>query len=301
MTKRWVVCKRSVPGIAAAMLLSFPVLVNGETLGEDGFADSDGVKIHYVTAGKGDLVVMIHGFPDFWYSWRNQMPALAKHFQVVAIDQRGYNKSDQPEGVENYTMDKLVGDVAAVIRHFQRDKAIIVGHDWGGAVAWAFAMSLPEMTERLVILNLPHPKWFSRELATNPTQRANSMYARNFQQPDAAKKVSPEGLARFIGDEAARPKYLEAFKRSSIEGISPTTCGHRHPRRRRRRRCTHTPPGSRRLDGGTRQPGTGRGAASGTLRARGGDGTARSDRGTPDRRTRPLAACSSACGGCPAA
>src|SRR5215475_1709702 len=78
----------------------------------EGFADSGGVKIHYVTEGKGPLVVLIHGFPDYWYSWRDQMPALAKHFQVVAIDQRGYNKSDKPEKVEDYAVDKLVGDVA---------------------------------------------------------------------------------------------------------------------------------------------------------------------------------------------
>src|SRR5690242_7494210 len=79
-----------------------------EELGEDGFADSDGVKIHYVTAGKGPLVVLIHGFPDYWYTWREQMPELAKHFQVVAVDLRGYNKSDQPEGVDNYKVEKLV-------------------------------------------------------------------------------------------------------------------------------------------------------------------------------------------------
>ena len=114
-----------------------------EELGEEGFADSDGVKIHYVTAGKGPLVVMIHGFPDFWYTWRAQMPELAKHFQVVAIDMRGYNKSDQPEGVENYKMPKLVGDIDAVVKHFKADKAIIVGHDWGGMVAWTYAMTFP--------------------------------------------------------------------------------------------------------------------------------------------------------------
>ena len=105
---------------------------SAQDLGDYGFADSDGVKIHYVTAGKGPLVVLLHGFPDFWYTWRDQMPALAKHFQVVAIDLRGYNKSDQPEGVENYAIDKLVGDVEAVVKHFKQEKAIIVGHDWGG-------------------------------------------------------------------------------------------------------------------------------------------------------------------------
>src|SRR6516225_9758798 len=93
-----------------------------EDLGEEGYADSGGVKIHYVTLGKGPLVVLIHGFPDYWYTWRDQMPALAKHFQVVAIDQRGYNKSDQPKGVENYAMEKLVEDVDAVRRHFKSEK-----------------------------------------------------------------------------------------------------------------------------------------------------------------------------------
>ncbi len=99
------------------------------TLGTDGFADSGGVKIHYVTTGAGPLAVLIHGIPGFWYDWRHQMPALARHFQVVAIDQRGFNLSAQPDGVENYKLDKLAGDVAAVVQHFGRHKAIIVGHD----------------------------------------------------------------------------------------------------------------------------------------------------------------------------
>src|SRR6187200_1845177 len=92
-------------------------------LGEDGFADSGGVKIHYVTRGTGPLVVLIHGIPGFWYDWRGQILALAQHFQVVAIDQRGFNLSDKPNGVENYTLDKLVGDVDAVVQHFERPKA----------------------------------------------------------------------------------------------------------------------------------------------------------------------------------
>jgi len=190
-----------------------------EELGEEGFVDSDGVKIHYVTAGKGPLVVLIHGFPDFWYTWRAQMPELAKHFQVVAVDMRGYNKSDQPEGVENYKIDKLVGDIDAVVKHFKVDKAIIVGHDWGGIVAWSYAMAHPDKTDRLVILNLPHPKGLARELANNPQQQKNSQYARNFQQPDAASKTKPEMLAFWVKDPAAREKYIEAFKRSSMEGM----------------------------------------------------------------------------------
>ena len=188
-------------------------------LGEHGFADSDGVKIHYVTTGEGPLVVMIHGFPDFWYTWRNQMPQLSKNFKVVAIDQRGYNKSDQPKGVDNYAVDKLVGDVQAVVQHLGAEKAIIVGHDWGGMVAWMFAMTHPELTERLVVLNLPHPVGLTRELINNPAQQAASAYAQFFQQPDAHKTLNAQALTAWVKDKAAQPKYIEAFERSSFEGM----------------------------------------------------------------------------------
>jgi len=97
-------------------------------LGPDEFSQSADVKIHYVTSSTGPLVVMIHGFPDYWFTWRKQMPALAESFQVVAIDHRGDTKSDQPAGVKNYRMKNLVGDVEAVIRHFGREKTVVVGH-----------------------------------------------------------------------------------------------------------------------------------------------------------------------------
>ena len=188
---------------------------------EEGFVDSGGVKIHYVSLGrrKTRCVVMVHGFPDFWYSWRAQMPALAKHFHVVAIDQRGYNLSGQPEGVENYKTDKLVGDLVAVVKHFGPGKAVIVGHDWGGLVAWTFAMTHPELTDRLIVLNLPHPRGLLRELATNPEQQKNSQYARDFQKPDAAKHVPLEFLTGWVKDPEARKVYLAALKRSSLEGM----------------------------------------------------------------------------------
>jgi pimeloyl-ACP methyl ester carboxylesterase len=190
-----------------------------QELGEEGYADSGGVKIHYVTLGKGPLVVLIHGFPDYWYSWRDQMPALAKHFQVVAIDQRGYNKSGQPRGVESYTLDKLVGDVEAVLKHFKRDKAVIVGHDWGGLVAWTFAMTHPDKTDRVIVLNLPHPKGMMRELANNPKQQKASAYARNFQKDGAAATLAPEFLVFWVKEPEARKKYLKALRRSSMEGM----------------------------------------------------------------------------------
>lgn len=203
-----------------AVLLGMPqAIANDADLGAHGFAQSGDVKIHYVTAGKGPLIVMLHGFPDYWYTWRKQVPTLAKSFQVVAIDQRGYNESSHPEGIENYKIEKLVEDVRAVIQHFGRERAVIVGHDWGGAVAWSFAMAHPELTDRLIILNLPHPNGLRRELATNAEQRKNSQYARDFQQPGAAAQLSAEKLAAWVSDPADRAKYVEAFRRSSFEAM----------------------------------------------------------------------------------
>ena len=198
----------------------------------NGYAVSEGgVKIHYASLGPKDtanapLVVMIHGFPDFWYSWRHQMATLADRFQVVAIDQRGYNLSDKPAGVENYDMRLLVGDVVAVIRYLGRDKATIVGHDWGGAVAWQFALALPQMTENLIILNLPHPNGLLRELRSNKDQIKNSEYARNFQAKSPSDPtvffglpMTAETLSSWVRDPEARKHYVEAFRRSDFTAM----------------------------------------------------------------------------------
>lgn len=193
---------------------------------EHGYADNNGVAIHYATAGEGPLVVMIHGFPDFWYSWRDQMEGLMDSYKVVAIDQRGYNLSGQPEAVEDYAMQNLVADVATVIRHLGEDSATIVGHDWGGVVSWQFAFALPQMVDRLVILNLPHPNGMGRELASNPDQQANSAYARAFIAGEASDPdiffggpMTAQTLAGWVTDPAAREHYVAAFEKSSFPGM----------------------------------------------------------------------------------
>ncbi len=189
---------------------------------EHAFADSAGVKIHYAAYGpkSGPVLVMVHGFPDYWYTWREQMQALGDAgFRTVALDLRGYNLSAQPAGAENYDMRLLVGDVIAVIRAQGRDKVTLVGHDWGGAISWQVAFNAPQLLERLIICNLPHPRGLGRELATNPEQQKNSEYARRFQEPDSHKKLSAAGLAAWVKDPAARAKYVEAFERSSLEAM----------------------------------------------------------------------------------
>ncbi|MGI8785369.1 MAG: alpha/beta fold hydrolase [Acidobacteriota bacterium] len=214
-------CKLAVFGLSAILLVTIfnAQAAQLENRVEHGYADSNGVKIHYASLGRGPLVVMIHGFPDYWGTWHRQMEALSDKFRVVAIDMRGYNLSDRPKGVENYDMRLLVGDVIAVVRHLGEQKATIVGHDWGGAVAWQFAINVPQMTEKLIILNLPHPRGLMRELANNPEQQKNSQYARNFQQEGAHLQLTAEALAEWVKDPALKSKTIEALKRSDFEAM----------------------------------------------------------------------------------
>jgi epoxide hydrolase 4 len=196
--------------------------LDGQTItAEDGYVDNNGVKIHYVSLGHGPLIVMIHGFPDFWYTWRRQMVALASHYQVVAIDQRGYNLSDKPKGGEPYRVKYLVEDVATVVKHLGCEQAIIMGHDWGGMVAWYVAIRMPQITEKLIVLNLPHPRGLARELAHNELQQQNSQYARNFQREDSHLRLSPERLVDWVKDPdpEVKARYLEAFARSDFEAM----------------------------------------------------------------------------------
>jgi len=149
------------------------------------------------------------------------MEGLMDEYTVCALDTRGYNLSDKPEGVENYDMTLLVGDMAAVINAEGAKKAIIVGHDWGGAIAWSFAAFRPELTDKLIIVNLPHMDNMAREIANNPAQKANSQYARNFQKPDSHKSLNATMLASMVsrGDPDLKAKYQTAFENSSFDAM----------------------------------------------------------------------------------
>lgn len=208
-----------------------------------GYVENEGVKIHYASLGEGPLMVMVHGFPDYWYTWRHQMEALSTEYHCVALDTRGYNLSDKPDDVDSYAMHLLVGDIAAVIAHFGEKKAIIVGHDWGGAISWAFGMMRPDLVDRLVIMNVAHPLCLAREIANNPVQRRHSQYARDFQRADAhlniakiftdnnllveyavdpgslAGKSDAEVLSLWVSDPEARKAYIEAFNRSVVKAM----------------------------------------------------------------------------------
>lgn len=160
----------------------------------------NGVRIHYIEAGEGPLVVLLHGFPEHWYSWREQIPALVEAgYRVVAPDMRGYNRSEKPPGVNAYRIENLVGDVRALIDHCGAERAHLVGHDWGGAVAWEVAARHPDRVDRLVVMNAPHPGAYRRELR-NPDsdQWKRSLYILFFQLPWLPELVARVGGWRLL-------------------------------------------------------------------------------------------------------
>jgi pimeloyl-ACP methyl ester carboxylesterase len=185
-----------------------------------------GVPIHYVEAGAGPPVVLLHGFPEFWYCWRRQMEVLARAgFRAVAPDQRGYNRSGKPRDVAAYRVDELAADVAALIRHLGAERAAVAGHDWGGAVAWHLARHRPDILDRLVVLNAPHPEIYRRRVRS-PAQLLRSWYVFFFQLPLlpelAFRAFDYALLERVLRREPVRPgafdeedvrRYREALDR----------------------------------------------------------------------------------------
>lgn len=165
---------------------------------DHGYAEVNGVRLHYARRGGDDapLMVFVHGFPEFWYAWKDQLAAFGDRFLAVAYDQRGFNLSSKPADVKAYRPGALTADLAGLIRHFGKDKAVVVGHDWGGVTAWAFAMRYPEMTERLVIVNAPHPGIFAHLLARDPAQQKASAYMTKWRQPGAAERLLADDCVR---------------------------------------------------------------------------------------------------------
>jgi pimeloyl-ACP methyl ester carboxylesterase len=208
------------------------------------FADVNGVRIHYAIArplndenaepaahaGDLKLIVFLHGFPEFWYAWRKQLDEFGRDFIAVAPDMRGYNLSSKPAAMEEYDIGKLVGDVRTLVEHLAAEhhlgaaKCFLVGHDWGGIVAWATAMACPEIVERLVIINAPHPKIFERQLRENPKQQEASQYMLVFRSPEAEAMMSADNFALMqetILSEGMRQGYIsDADRKAYVEAWS---------------------------------------------------------------------------------
>ncbi len=189
---------------------------------ESQYADVNSIRLHYVSRGEGKLIVFVHGFPEFWGEWENQLIEFGRDHQAVAPDMRGYNLSAKPTDVHAYHVKDLIEDLRALADFLGHQKFILAAHDWGGAVAWSFAMRYPQRLEKLIIINAPHPRIFARELLNNTDQQKASGYMLLFRSPDAERLLSENNYARLLQvlshfgsrwkmDAAERLKYLAAW------------------------------------------------------------------------------------------
>jgi len=192
---------------------------------EHKYADVNNVRLHYVTVGKGKLIMFLHGFPEFWYEWKKQLAEFGRDYQAVAPDMRGYNLSSRPVEVEQYRMKYLVEDIRALAEHLGHKKFSLVAHDWGGGVAWPFAMRYPEYLEKLVIINAVHSAIFLRELRDNPAQQKASQYILMHRTPEAEDILAKNNYAVLVSNlledglklgyfrEEDKKAYIEAWSR----------------------------------------------------------------------------------------
>jgi epoxide hydrolase 4 len=189
---------------------------------QEGYADVGDVRIHYVEEGHGPLVLLLHGFPEFWYGWRLQIaPLAAAGFRVVAPDLRGYNLSSKPDGVAAYRADRVAADIRGLIGELGTESALLVGHDWGGSVAWVTAMHHPEVVDRLAILDAAHPRKLNEALKT-PGQLRRSWYFFFFQPPAVTESIVRARdwrfFRRFLRD--AQPPYTSEEMDRYVEAWS---------------------------------------------------------------------------------
>jgi epoxide hydrolase 4 len=180
----------------------------------------NGVRLHCVVEGKGQLVLLLHGFPETSRAWRKQMPALAERFRVVAPDLRGYGRSDKPKGIAAYRTSVLADDIVGLIHALDAERAHVVGHDWGGGVAWTLATLHPEAVDRLVVLNCPHPAVMARALRSNWAQIRKSWYIFAFQLPWFPEWSFRRGQAKGLKDALRRTAKPGTFSDADLDAYA---------------------------------------------------------------------------------
>ena len=175
------------------------------------YLDLDDIRLHYVDAGDGPLMLFVHGFPEFWHAWQEQLEEFSRDRHAVAPDLRGHNLSGKPTDAKAYRPKHLVADLRRLIDHLGGRPCIVVAHDWGGAAAWNLAAAHPEYIEKLVIINSPHPVTFARELRDSPAQQQASAYMNWLCRPGAAAKLLEDDCARLaamLSQSTADPRWL---------------------------------------------------------------------------------------------
>lgn len=215
------------------------------TIKANQFATLDnGIRLHYASAGQQGqpLILFVHGFPEFWYEWAAQLPEFGRDYFAVAPDLRGFNLSDMPADLSAYRAKHIVDDLRLLIQHLGYQKAIVVAHDWGGAVSWNMAIALPATIEKLIIINSPHPYLFMQALANDPAQKAASEYMNWLRATDSEIALAKDDFALMDGffngmgqaqakwfDQATRGRYHDCWRKGLSGGVNYYRASPLHP------------------------------------------------------------------------
>jgi len=189
---------------------------------EEKYIETNGIKLHTIIAGSGEPLILLHGFPDFWYGWKNVILGLKDKFKLIVPDMRGYNLSDKPDGIENYKLEILIEDIKGLSEQLKLGKFTLAGHDWGGMVSWTLAEKYPEILKKLIILNAPHPKIYRKLVTKDVSQKKASRYIKRFYEEGEnflyeknfeALQLSVFGTAKKKNafSDLDKEKYIEAW------------------------------------------------------------------------------------------
>jgi pimeloyl-ACP methyl ester carboxylesterase len=185
---------------------------------EEKFIETNGIKLHTVLIGKGEPLFLLHGFPDFWFGWKNLIPLIKDNFQLIIPDLRGYNLSEKPKGIENYHIELLIEDIHGLIKTLNFESIYLVGHDWGGALSWFIAEKHPNKIRKLGIINGPHFKIFQERLKSDDDQKEASYYIYEFLKPNSEEFLINNNFQILRnGLKEDEDKYLEAWSNGTIE------------------------------------------------------------------------------------
>lgn len=192
---------------------------------EEKYINVNGIKLHTIITGTGEPLILLHGFPDFWYGWKNIINGLKDDFKLVVPDMRGYNKSDKPSDVNDYSLDVLVNDIKVLKDKLGIKKFYLAGHDWGGIIAWVLADKYPQYVKKLIIINAPHPKSFRKTISSNKDQKKASSYILRFQNDPEGSEVflkenDYQGLKLAIFGTANRKSFSKEDKKEYLKAWS---------------------------------------------------------------------------------
>jgi len=188
---------------------------------EEKYIKTNGITLHTVFIGSGEPLILLHGFPDFWFGWKKLIPLIKDRYQLIIPDMRGYNLSDKPEGVENYRIELLIEDIIGLIDHFGFENVYLAGHDWGGVLSWFVAEKYPNKIKKLAIINAPHMKIFQSKLKNDEAQKKASSYISRFLQPDSEKIILANNFQVLRGGlKEDEDKYMAAWSQPGS-----ITCG----------------------------------------------------------------------------